>query len=103
MKDSQRQAELKARASSLAKNQEIETEKLKLKMKEQELEIKTELQVSEAKSKVIEELERSVLQDQQLDETLANSAHSPPIEAETSILNPLASIPTWIPHRVLLM
>jgi len=101
MKESQRQAELKARASALTKKQEIETEKLKLKMKEQEFEIKTELQISEAKSKVIEELERSILQDQQLSETLAKGAHSadsPPIEAETSILNPLASIPTWIPQ-----
>lgn len=101
LKESQRQAELKARASALTKKQEIETEKLRLKMKEQELELKTELQVSEAKSKVIEELERSILQDQQLGETLAKSAHfadSPHIEAETSILNPLASIPTWKPQ-----
>ncbi|CAG2209462.1 unnamed protein product [Mytilus edulis] len=70
LKEEQRKAELIARANSLADKKELEEAKLQLRMREEELEIKTEMQVSEAKVKVIEALEKSMREDQELEESL---------------------------------
>ncbi|VDI00949.1 Hypothetical predicted protein [Mytilus galloprovincialis] len=70
LKEEQRKAELIARANSLADKKELEEAKLQLRMREEELEIKTEMQVSEARVKVIEAHEKSMREDQELEESL---------------------------------
>lgn len=59
-----------ARANSLKEKRKIEEEKLSLKIKEEELQIKTELEMSAANSRIIEDLDKSILEDQQLKESL---------------------------------
>ena len=44
-------------------------------MKEEELEIKTEIEITDAKTKIIEELEKNVLQDLEIEESLQNNDH----------------------------
>lgn len=72
LKESQRKAELLAKASALDEQRKLEAAKLELKMKEEELKIKTELQISDARSKLLEELEKSELRDQELENSLIN-------------------------------
>ncbi|VDI74707.1 Hypothetical predicted protein [Mytilus galloprovincialis] len=76
LKEEQRKAELLAREKSLDEKKFIEEEKLKLRFKEEALEIKTELQVTDAKTRVIEELERSMLEDQQLEQIMVKAKNN---------------------------
>ena len=73
LKEQQRKAELIARASALSQRRELEEAKLRLKLKEEELEIKTEIEITDAKTKSIEELEKGVLQDIEIEESLQNN------------------------------
>lgn len=57
IKESQKLAELKARAESLKKKKALEEAKLKLRMEEEELELESEIMVSTARYKAIEEVE----------------------------------------------
>ena len=70
LREEQRKAELLARAEAITEKKLLEEAKLKLKFQEEELEIKTELKVSDAKSRVIEELERSIMEDNILESNL---------------------------------
>lgn len=123
LKEEQRKVELLARAEAIAEKKQLEEAKLKLKFQEEELEIKTELKVSDAKARVIEELERSIMEDNILEsnliksETLGDisdrqkttqriqvenksvhySQEKPTKTDETSVLNPHAS--EWIPSQ----
>ncbi|CAC5410202.1 unnamed protein product [Mytilus coruscus] len=56
--------------SLLIKRKSSKKKKLQLRFKEKALEIKNELQVTDAKTRVIEELERSILEYQQFEETM---------------------------------
>ena len=93
LKEDQRKAELLARTKTLQEKRALEEEKLKLRFKEEELDLKTELQVSDAKAKVIEDLERSILQDQEMKDELIQEMSKP----QTSTLNP--SVPEWVPRQ----
>ena len=57
IKEGQRLAELKARATSLKKKQALEEAKLKLRMEEEELELESEIVVAAARFKAVEEIE----------------------------------------------
>ena len=57
VQEEQRHAELAARAESLKRKPELEISKLQLQQREEELELHTELAVSSAKSKVLEQFE----------------------------------------------
>ena len=103
LKEEQRKAELLAREKSLDEKKFIEEEKLKLRFKEEALEIKTELQVTDAKTRVIEELERSMLEDQQLEQIMVKGKQSDKVDflnsqkdTENSLLNP--TVPAFIPE-----
>ena len=65
LKEAQRQAELKARAAVLKEKQILEENKLRLKMEEEALQLNTELQVSDARAIVIDQLERSMVQNEE--------------------------------------
>ena len=113
--EEQRKVELLARAEALSEKKQLEEAKLKLKIQEEELEIKTELKVSDAKSKVIEELEKSMRDDDLLEfklnrhENLTEVSYNQKprqseatrmktyVQEETSRLNPQAS--EWIPSK----
>jgi len=99
LKEEQRKAELLARAKSLANRQELEEQKLKLRHKEEELDIKVEMDVSDAKVKVIEALERSMIEDQELEEKLRRDIMAIPKQqmADTT-LNP--NVPEWVPREM---
>lgn len=60
LQEGTRMAELLARQAALKDEHRLAEEKFKLKCREEELKIKTELEVSNAKTKVLEELERSM-------------------------------------------
>ena len=68
LKEKQRQAELTARAASMEKNQEMKKRKMELQHEEEEMKLTTELAVSEARTRAINEFERE-LNGQQLTET----------------------------------
>ncbi|VDI41133.1 Hypothetical predicted protein [Mytilus galloprovincialis] len=99
LKEEQRKAELIARANSLSDKKELEEAKLQLRMREEELEIKTEMQVSEAKVKVIEALEKSMREDQELEESLIKDeiVTKPKGLHVKYKLNP--DVPEWVPKE----
>jgi hypothetical protein len=64
--ENQRKAELLARAHALREKKLIEEEKLKIKLKEEEFQLRTEINVSDARAAVLEELERSEQEDEDI-------------------------------------
>jgi hypothetical protein len=75
LKESQKRVELLARAEALKEKQELEDAKLKLRQREEEFEIKTELKVSDAKVKALQELEGD---SQHLNEaSIVDDVHAP--------------------------
>ncbi|XP_052799499.1 uncharacterized protein LOC128231119 [Mya arenaria] len=106
IKESQRKAELLARKAAFQERQKIEEEKLKTKMKEEALELDTEIKVSEAKEKVLDELE-SVLQDDRLFSNMespktggADQHHGTvgPNAQQTSVWQPYVPHSDWTPQ-----
>lgn len=79
---------------------ELEEAKLQLRLQEEDLEIKTEMQVSEAKVKVIEALEKSMREDQELEESLIKDeiVTKPKGLHVKYKLNP--DVPEWVPYRI---
>ncbi|KAH3812145.1 hypothetical protein DPMN_140568 [Dreissena polymorpha] len=63
VKEDKRKAELLARQEAFKQKRTIAEEKLRLKVKEEELEIQTESNVSDAKSRILADLEKSILED----------------------------------------
>lgn len=63
LKEGQRKVELIARQAALKEKQKIQEEKLRLNLKEEELDLATELKVSDAKTRILDELEKSMRQD----------------------------------------
>ena len=72
LEENQRKVELLARAEALHEKKQIEEAKLQLKIKEEELDIQTALKISDARTKIIEELERTELREKQLTEALSD-------------------------------
>lgn len=72
LEENQNKAELIARAAALQEKKLIEEAKLQLRIKEEELDIQTALKISDARTKIIEELERSELREKQLTEALSD-------------------------------
>ncbi|XP_069105757.1 uncharacterized protein [Argopecten irradians] len=70
LKESQRKVELLTRKAALEQQFELEKERLRLKIKEEELQINTELNVSNAKAKVLEDLENSMAEDQRIEDEI---------------------------------
>ena len=64
--------ELLARAEAIHEKKQIEEARLQLKIKEEELDIQTALKISDARTKIIEELERTELREKQLTEALSD-------------------------------
>jgi hypothetical protein len=67
LRESTRKAEILERQAALEEEEKLAEEKLKLKFKEERLKLKTEIRVSDAKSKVIEDLEKSMLYDDEVE------------------------------------
>ncbi|KAH3752289.1 hypothetical protein DPMN_186905 [Dreissena polymorpha] len=63
VKEDQRMAEVLARQEAFKQKRTIAEETLRLKLKEEELEIQTEINVSDAKSRILADLEKSILED----------------------------------------
>ena len=61
-----------ARAEAIHEKKQIEEARLQLKIKEEELDIQTALKISDARTKIIEELERTELREKQLTEALSD-------------------------------
>ena len=59
-------------AKARHEKKQIEEAKLQLKIKEEELDIQTALKISDARTKIIEELERTELREKQLTEALSD-------------------------------
>jgi hypothetical protein len=84
-KESQKRAELVARAAALKDKHELEEEKLKLKMREEELQIVTEIKVADARVSVLDDFEK--------DEFGIDEGHIP-----TPRINFNVDVPEFIPR-----
>lgn len=57
----------RANANALHEKQRLQEANLKLKMKEEKLELKTHIEVPDARTKILEDIEKSMVEDQQLE------------------------------------
>ncbi|XP_045161949.2 uncharacterized protein LOC123526762 [Mercenaria mercenaria] len=95
LKESQRKIELLTRAAALKERQKIEEEKLKLKIKEEELELSTEIKISDAKTKVMDELEKSIRMDENIFEetNLPLNLDAPEFKPDMERVSPPPTLP----------
>jgi hypothetical protein len=83
-----RKAEFLAHARALKAKRKLEEAKLQLQMDEEEFDIETEIQISDARAKVLEELEQSELRDQELLKPLVETSSASGVKTHVKFIVP---------------